>query len=171
MLKLGSFCKFNRRLAILVVAISLVAGCSRGSISHSLAAQSAPSVRHPEKSSGRTPAPGHSVTKIKALGAENEYANVISQIGGKYVEVSAIMSDQIIVIWVTRSLNRSIGQTTTSSCISLRHQSISSADLPEDNADATRMLTSMTTRTAAAETSLVPSTQFVRVRVLPLRSN
>ncbi len=30
---------------------------------------------------------------IKAVGAENEYADVISQIGGKYVEVSAIESD------------------------------------------------------------------------------
>ncbi len=93
MVKLGSFYKFNRQVAILAVAISLLAGCSRGSNSHSLAAQSAPSVRHPEKSSGSTPAPGHSVTKIKALGTENEYANLISQIGGKYVEVSAIMSN------------------------------------------------------------------------------
>jgi zinc/manganese transport system substrate-binding protein len=31
--------------------------------------------------------------KIVAVGAENEYANVISQIGGKYVTVSAIMSN------------------------------------------------------------------------------
>jgi zinc/manganese transport system substrate-binding protein len=31
--------------------------------------------------------------KILAIGAENEYANVISQIGGRYVQVSAIMSD------------------------------------------------------------------------------
>ncbi|MBS1889349.1 MAG: zinc ABC transporter substrate-binding protein [Actinobacteria bacterium] len=31
--------------------------------------------------------------KITAVGAENEYANVIEQIGGKYVEVSAIESD------------------------------------------------------------------------------
>lgn len=34
-----------------------------------------------------------SQTVIRAVGAENEYANVISQIGGKYVSVSAIMSD------------------------------------------------------------------------------
>jgi len=32
-------------------------------------------------------------TPIVAVGAENEYANVISQIGGKYVKVSAIMSN------------------------------------------------------------------------------
>jgi zinc/manganese transport system substrate-binding protein len=31
--------------------------------------------------------------KISAVGAENEYANVIGQIGGKYVEVSAVLSD------------------------------------------------------------------------------
>ena len=31
--------------------------------------------------------------KILAVGAENEYANVISQIGGRYVQVSAVMSD------------------------------------------------------------------------------
>jgi zinc/manganese transport system substrate-binding protein len=31
--------------------------------------------------------------KIVAVGAENEYANVISQIGGQYVQVSAIMSN------------------------------------------------------------------------------
>jgi zinc/manganese transport system substrate-binding protein len=31
--------------------------------------------------------------KILAVGAENEYANVIAQIGGRYVQVSAIMSD------------------------------------------------------------------------------
>jgi zinc/manganese transport system substrate-binding protein len=30
---------------------------------------------------------------VRAVGAENEYANVISQIGGKYVDVSAIMSN------------------------------------------------------------------------------
>jgi len=30
---------------------------------------------------------------IKAVGAENEYANVIQQIGGKYVQVTAIMSN------------------------------------------------------------------------------
>lgn len=32
-------------------------------------------------------------TKIAAVGAENEYANVISQIGGQYVSVKAIMSN------------------------------------------------------------------------------
>jgi zinc/manganese transport system substrate-binding protein len=31
--------------------------------------------------------------KVVAVGAENEYANVIQQVGGKYVQVSAIMSN------------------------------------------------------------------------------
>ncbi len=30
---------------------------------------------------------------IAAIGAENEYANVIQQVGGKYVQVTAIMSN------------------------------------------------------------------------------
>jgi zinc/manganese transport system substrate-binding protein len=30
---------------------------------------------------------------IKAVGAENEYANVLSQIGGKYVKVSSILNN------------------------------------------------------------------------------
>jgi len=34
-----------------------------------------------------------STTTITAIGAENEYADVISQVGGKYVKVSAIMSN------------------------------------------------------------------------------
>src|ERR1700744_16209 len=34
-----------------------------------------------------------SVTKITAIGAENEYADVIAQVGGKYVNVSSIMSN------------------------------------------------------------------------------
>ena len=40
------------------------------------------------------PAAGQAGTAtIKAIGAENEYANVIRQIGGKYVRVTAIMSN------------------------------------------------------------------------------
>ena len=34
-----------------------------------------------------------SSTVINAIGAENEYANVLAQIGGKYVHVCAIVSD------------------------------------------------------------------------------
>jgi zinc/manganese transport system substrate-binding protein len=36
---------------------------------------------------------GSSGGKIVAVGAENEYADVIAQVGGKYVQVSAIMSN------------------------------------------------------------------------------
>jgi zinc/manganese transport system substrate-binding protein len=34
-----------------------------------------------------------SSTTITAIGAENEYANVIGQVGGKYVNAEAIMSN------------------------------------------------------------------------------
>ena len=36
---------------------------------------------------------GNGTATITAIGAENEYANVIQQIGGKYVQVTAIMSN------------------------------------------------------------------------------
>jgi zinc/manganese transport system substrate-binding protein len=39
------------------------------------------------------PGPPSDPGKIAAVGAENEYANVISQIGGPYVAVSAVMSN------------------------------------------------------------------------------
>jgi zinc/manganese transport system substrate-binding protein len=35
----------------------------------------------------------HSASLINAVGAENEYANVVTQIGGKYVRVSAILAN------------------------------------------------------------------------------
>ncbi|MGH2717557.1 MAG: metal ABC transporter solute-binding protein, Zn/Mn family, partial [Actinomycetota bacterium] len=38
-------------------------------------------------------AAGGSSGSIQAVGAENEYANVISQVGGRYVQVSAVMSN------------------------------------------------------------------------------
>jgi zinc/manganese transport system substrate-binding protein len=58
--------------AVLTVAAVVLTACSSGS--------------------GTTPAANSSAT-ITAVGAENEYANVISQIGGKYVHVSAIESN------------------------------------------------------------------------------
>jgi zinc/manganese transport system substrate-binding protein len=42
---------------------------------------------------GSTAATGGGSGKIASVGAENEYANVISQIGGRYVHVTAIESD------------------------------------------------------------------------------
>jgi zinc/manganese transport system substrate-binding protein len=58
--------------AAALVTAALAAACSSGS--------------------GTAPAANSSAT-ITAVGAENEYANVISQVGGKYVHVSAIESN------------------------------------------------------------------------------
>jgi zinc/manganese transport system substrate-binding protein len=58
-------------LLVLIIAVAVVvavAGCATGD-------------------------PGVKPGQIAAVGAENEYANVISQIGGRYVHASAIMSD------------------------------------------------------------------------------
>jgi len=43
--------------------------------------------------SAGSPGSGSSGGAIVAVGAENEYANVIGQVGGKYVQVNAIMSN------------------------------------------------------------------------------
>ncbi|HUC24630.1 MAG TPA: zinc ABC transporter substrate-binding protein [Streptosporangiaceae bacterium] len=43
--------------------------------------------------SSATAAGSNGTASIQAIGAENEYANVIQQIGGKYVQVTAIMSN------------------------------------------------------------------------------
>ncbi|HEX6451463.1 MAG TPA: zinc ABC transporter substrate-binding protein [Trebonia sp.] len=43
--------------------------------------------------SGGNSAAAASTSKIVAIGAENEYADVIGQVGGKYVQASAIMSN------------------------------------------------------------------------------
>ncbi len=57
--------------AVLTVLALSAAGCSRGDATDS----------------------AHSTTVIYAIGAENEYANVLSQIGGKYVHVTAILDN------------------------------------------------------------------------------
>src|ERR1700742_517625 len=45
-------------------------------------------------SAGGSPAAaGASVAKITVIGAENEYADVIAQVGGKYVQASSIMNN------------------------------------------------------------------------------
>ncbi|HTT93146.1 MAG TPA: zinc ABC transporter substrate-binding protein [Solirubrobacterales bacterium] len=64
---------FAAALAPIAVLALLLAGCGGGS--------------------GSSSSPSGSGDKITAVGAENEYADVIEQIGGKYVEVSAIESD------------------------------------------------------------------------------
>ena len=65
-------------LAVLPVAAALLltSGCSSSS-----------------SPAGGGQAAAASVTKITAIGAENEYADVISQVGGKYVQASSIMSN------------------------------------------------------------------------------
>lgn len=45
------------------------------------------------QTSSANSSPSTSRNVVKAVGAENEYADVIKQIGGKYVSVTAIMSD------------------------------------------------------------------------------
>jgi zinc/manganese transport system substrate-binding protein len=67
-------------IATLALAV-VVAGCGGGSSSSS------------SSSSEGTSSSSGSEGKISVVGAENEYANVAEQIGGKYAEVSAIESD------------------------------------------------------------------------------
>jgi len=67
------------RSGVAVVALPLVAALLASACSSSPAA------------SGQTAAA--SSATITAIGAENEYANVIQQVGGKYVQASAIMSN------------------------------------------------------------------------------
>jgi zinc/manganese transport system substrate-binding protein len=47
----------------------------------------------PSSAAGGPPAAAAASATITAIGAENEYADVISQVGGKYVRASSIMSD------------------------------------------------------------------------------
>jgi zinc/manganese transport system substrate-binding protein len=57
-----------------------LAGCAGSAVALGLAGCGGPAVAAPQG-------------KIAAVGAENEYANVISQVGGKYVSVTAIESN------------------------------------------------------------------------------
>ena len=74
-------------LVALLVASLIVTGCgsSSGSSSASAGGSTVPSASSTASARAGTP--------IVAVGAENEYANVISQIGGRYVRTSAIMSN------------------------------------------------------------------------------
>jgi zinc/manganese transport system substrate-binding protein len=58
-----------------------------------LASACSPSSSSPGGAAGGAPAAAGPATKITAIGAENEYADVIAQVGGKYVQASSIMSD------------------------------------------------------------------------------
>jgi zinc/manganese transport system substrate-binding protein len=67
-------------VALPLAAVLLASACSSSSSS-------------PSAAGGSSTAAAASVTKITAIGAENEYADVISQVGGKYVQASSIMSN------------------------------------------------------------------------------
>jgi zinc/manganese transport system substrate-binding protein len=72
------------RSGVLAVALPLAAALLASACSSSSASSSA---------AGGSTAAAASVTKITAIGAENEYADVIAQVGGKYVNVSSILSN------------------------------------------------------------------------------
>ena len=74
------------RSGVLAVALPLAAALLASACSSSSSSGSS-------GAAGGSTAAAASVTKITAIGAENEYANVIGQIGGKYVHVSSIMSN------------------------------------------------------------------------------
>ncbi len=71
--------RFLRWSLMAVVAVAAIGGA----YGISSASASGSHTRHATAATGQ----------IVAVGAENEYANVIAQIGGKYVKVSAIMSN------------------------------------------------------------------------------
>jgi zinc/manganese transport system substrate-binding protein len=73
------------RSGVLAVALPLAAALLASACSSSSPSSSA--------AGGTSAAAAASTAKIIAIGAENEYADVIGQIGGKYVNVSAIMSN------------------------------------------------------------------------------
>src|ERR1700729_2695284 len=72
-----------RRASLSVALVALVAGLVAAGCGSSA----------PADGSTASNASATAGTAIVAVGAENEYANVISQIGGRYVRASAIMSD------------------------------------------------------------------------------
>jgi zinc/manganese transport system substrate-binding protein len=73
---------------------SLIPGRSRMNRSLVLAGAAAVTVMAAGCSSGGTSTDAaHATTVINAIGAENEYANVLSQIGGRYVHVSSILNN------------------------------------------------------------------------------
>jgi zinc/manganese transport system substrate-binding protein len=78
------------RTGVLAVALPLSAVALLASACSSSASSSAAGA---SGAAGGGTAAAASVTKITAIGAENEYADVIGQVGGKYVNVSSIMSN------------------------------------------------------------------------------
>src|ERR1700749_4310487 len=77
------------RSGVLAVALPLAAALLASACSSSSSSGTPGSAG----AAGGSTAAAASVTKITAIGAENEYADVIGQVGGKYVNVSSIMSN------------------------------------------------------------------------------
>ena len=73
------------RSGVLAVILPLAAALLASACSSSSSLSSA--------AGGSSTAAAASADKITAIGAENEYADVISQVGGKYVQASSIMSN------------------------------------------------------------------------------
>jgi len=73
------------RSGVLAVALPLAAALLASACSSSSSSSSA--------AGGSSTAAAASTAKITAIGAENEYADVIAQVGGKYVQASSIMSN------------------------------------------------------------------------------
>jgi len=73
------------RSGVLAVALPLAAALLASACSSSSSSSSA--------AGGSSTAAAASTAKITAIGAENEYADVIAQVGGKYVQATAIMSN------------------------------------------------------------------------------
>jgi zinc/manganese transport system substrate-binding protein len=73
------------RSGVLAIALPLAAALLASACSSSSSSSSA--------AGGSSTAAAASTAKITAIGAENEYADVIAQVGGKYVNVTAIESN------------------------------------------------------------------------------
>jgi zinc/manganese transport system substrate-binding protein len=76
-----------------VVIAGLLAGCGSSSNSSGSASTKTAGSGTAAAATGSSGASSGTSSPIVAVGAENEYANVISQIGGPYVKASAIMSN------------------------------------------------------------------------------
>lgn len=89
--------RFGKAAPVLAAALLLAAalgGCSTAPPSGTASGSSSSSISDSSSgSSGGSSGSSGEVQKIVAIGAENEYADVISQIGGQYVSVTGIMSN------------------------------------------------------------------------------
>jgi zinc/manganese transport system substrate-binding protein len=74
----GEYTVMRTRSCVLAVALPLAAALLASACSSSSSA-----------AGGSSPAAAVSTAKIAAIGARNEYADVIAQVGGKYVQATA----------------------------------------------------------------------------------